>query len=279
MKSWTKAVGIAAGSLALAVVGVTSAAGDSSSAVGRLAQRPPPVVHAANSPAVVDVSASESTYVPIAPCRIVDSRIAGGHLLNGGTRSFAVSGTTGFTTQGGSSAGCGIPTGANAIAAVFAAVSPHAGGYFKAYPAGQTAPASSILNYGAATTSSGVTLAIATGVTPALTVFNHGGPTYIVIDVTGYYQTQISADILGGGTFFNHTPRVLSVTHTVGSGLYAVVVDRPDEVCTAHVSAVDQGFYASAITESSNTTNVRIWTAAGGTPTAADDEFNFALTC
>ena len=71
------------------------------------------------------------------------------------------------------------------------------GGYFKACTRPAIAPASSILNYPAATT---ITLAILPRSLPrALTVFNHGGPTYIVIDVTGYYQTQISADILGSG--------------------------------------------------------------------------------
>ena len=51
----------------------------------------------------------DSTFVPIAPCRIVDTLLAGGALGNGVTRTFYVGGTTNFTAQGGKPGGCGIP--------------------------------------------------------------------------------------------------------------------------------------------------------------------------
>ena len=48
-------------------------------------------------------------YTPVAPCRIIDTRVsgAGGPIPGNGTRDFVVVGATGFASQGGNPAGCG----------------------------------------------------------------------------------------------------------------------------------------------------------------------------
>jgi hypothetical protein len=63
---------------------------------------------------------SEASYVAIEPCRIVTWN-GGGRLVSNATRDFYVRGTTGFTTQGGTSGGCQIPDAATAVALSLAA--------------------------------------------------------------------------------------------------------------------------------------------------------------
>src|SRR5215510_10918737 len=66
---------------------------------------------------------SEMVYFTVPPCRIADTRLAGGPLAAGSTRDFHVVGT-GLATQGGSSSGCGIPTTARAAMVNLTAVNP-----------------------------------------------------------------------------------------------------------------------------------------------------------
>src|SRR4051812_43544521 len=60
-------------------------------------------------------SSIESKSTPIPPCRIVDTRHAGGKLVAGAPRGFIAAGTAGFDAQGGAVNGCGVPKAATAI--------------------------------------------------------------------------------------------------------------------------------------------------------------------
>src|SRR5258706_3819739 len=55
-------------------------------------------------------SQADLVYTPVTPCRIIDTRLAGGPIAGGTTRSFRVTGTD-LSAQGGSATGCGIPSG------------------------------------------------------------------------------------------------------------------------------------------------------------------------
>lgn len=127
---------------------------------------------------------------PIVPCRAVDTRLGGSHLARVATRSFLIEGSGDFTSQGGPAFGCGIPTGATALAAVITSVNPAAIGYLTAYPTGTAGPLTSILNYSRATTSSGVTVTITPNVSRGLTVFDFGGRTNLTVDITGYHSRR-----------------------------------------------------------------------------------------
>ena len=76
-----------------------------------------------------ETNPSESRYVAVTPCRIIDTRNGAG--VNNTpfsalqTRTFSVGGTTGFTAQGGKSGGCGIPVGAVGVAATLTAAEPN----------------------------------------------------------------------------------------------------------------------------------------------------------
>jgi microcystin-dependent protein len=98
-------------------------------------------------------SNAQLVYTPVLPCRLIDTRAAGGSLAPGTVRDFKVAGS-GLGPQGGNPAGCGIPVGrATAVVVNFVAVNPTGPGNLRAWaysdpPAGP--PAASLINYTAA---------------------------------------------------------------------------------------------------------------------------------
>src|SRR3954467_14115424 len=102
----------------------------------------------ATVPSALGDSTSDLVFVPLPPCRIIDTRLAGGALTPGVTRSFKVTGTTEFQAQGGQDGGCGVPVGTTvpqATAAVlnFVAVGPQGPGDLRAWAYGQPKPTAS----------------------------------------------------------------------------------------------------------------------------------------
>ncbi|MCU1496990.1 MAG: hypothetical protein JWM47_943 [Acidimicrobiales bacterium] len=135
---------------------------------------------------------SGADYVPVAPCRVVDTRVGGGAMAGGGERSFTVTGTGDeIATQGGKSGGCGIPAGAVAVEASITAVAPTATGFARAWPHGGSVPTATFLNFtkGQAITNTGSVSLATTGTQHHLSLFNSGGTTHYVIDVQGYFTT------------------------------------------------------------------------------------------
>ena len=127
---------------------------------------------------------SESIYVPISACRIVNTGPAGLPFADGTTRTFTVSGTASLAAQGGNPAGCGIPAGVTAVAVSMQAYGGNAFGYLKSWAAPGAEPQSSVLTYQAGVqTSNGVTLALSPA-EPAVTIKTRPSPTNGVIDST-----------------------------------------------------------------------------------------------
>ncbi len=138
-------------------------------------------------------SQADLVYTPVTPCRIIDTRLAGGPIAGGTTRSFRVTGTD-LSAQGGSATGCGIPSGPATAAVInFVAVSPGGPGAM---------PTASILNYAAVP---GLNIANGPAVTicdPAVatctsdfTIQADAGATDVVADVQGYFR-NLRADQL-----------------------------------------------------------------------------------
>ncbi|MCU1390695.1 MAG: hypothetical protein JWL72_4033 [Ilumatobacteraceae bacterium] len=130
-----------------------------------------------------------SSYVPITPCRLVDTRTGSNNVGSlaaplgpGETVTLAVWGTNGD---------CTIPNNATGIAANVTAVNPTAGSFVTVYPAdADPRPAASNLNVvaGGAPTPNQVTVGLSSA--GAISVYNNGGTVDIVIDVVGYYQPE-----------------------------------------------------------------------------------------
>jgi hypothetical protein len=93
---------------------------------------------------------SDLVFTPITPCRILDTRVAGGPIAAGFTRDFnaVVGGGGNFSTQGGSATDCSaVAAGQAAVVINLTAVIPGAAGFATAYPFGATRPLASSVNY------------------------------------------------------------------------------------------------------------------------------------
>ncbi|HYG65130.1 MAG TPA: hypothetical protein VEL74_21295 [Thermoanaerobaculia bacterium] len=151
---------------------------------------------------------SELLFVPVEPCRIIDTRVAGGPVAANTNRDFRVTGTTGFEAQGGNAGGCGIPIGsvdplAPAVVINFIAVGPSGPGNLRAWEFGQPIPRASVINYANVTglnIANGVIVPVA-GVSTAASDMHiraDAAGTHVVADVTGYFTRFPTEEFQGG---------------------------------------------------------------------------------
>jgi len=115
-----------------------------------------------------------SVFVPVEPCRLLDTREHPGRPMSAGqTQAIFIAGL------------CGVPTGARAAALTIAVVQPDAAGFAVMFPAGTDRPTASTVNY-----RTGQVVAN----TQLTRLGDHGGlavytlaAAHVVIDVTGYF--------------------------------------------------------------------------------------------
>lgn len=146
-------------------------------------------------PKLLGDSQADLVYTPVTPCRIIDTRVAGGQITAGSTRDFRVTGS-GFAGQGGVVGSCGVPVGPATAAVInLVAVAPAGAGDLRVTPFGTPLPTASIINYAAITG-----LNIANG--PVITICNpavatctsdftiqaDASATHLVADVQGFFQ-------------------------------------------------------------------------------------------
>ena len=131
-------------------------------------------------------------YTPVDPCRIADTRIAGGAIAAQGQRSFlalATSPSDTFAIQGGSNTNCNVvATSASAVVLTITAILPNIAGYAVAYPFGSAQPNASSLNYAAGDVI-GNTVVVRVPNPAALsdfTLYTYAQSHY-VIDIVGYF--------------------------------------------------------------------------------------------
>ena len=137
---------------------------------------------------------SDLVFTPLTPCRIVDTRVAGGTIAAGATRGFKAWGAS-FAAQGGSATNCGIPQNTNvaALELNLVVVGTLADGYITAFPYGVTQPNASTLNYLAgAVLANGATVKVS----QSSLAFDWNlftlATTHFVADVTGYYSMPVA---------------------------------------------------------------------------------------
>lgn len=230
MRRRTKVIAVAVTGAALVVAGITAAAASSGDTPnGRTSAQPAARVR----PALATPATTEATFVPVQPCRIVDTRLAGGKIAPNTSRSFNVRGTTGFTGQGGTASGCGVPGAATGVALNVTVVQAGGNGYLTGYPAGTTAPLTNFVTYWQdRTVTANPTIALAPpGTNPALAIKNVGAATHVIIDVTGYFAPQMAGFVESDGTLTYTSGRVLASSHP-STGNYEVTFDRDVSQCS-----------------------------------------------
>ena len=222
--------------------------------------------------------ATESKFIPIAPCRLVDTRHGGGPLVGYQVRSFYATGTSEFTTQGGTNGGCGIPTAATAIDVIVQSLNSAGRGYLSETPYGTAFSDTGLLHYiNGQTISSGATLPIDGTAARAfsLEAFSAKG-TDVVIDVVGYFVKPMLATVDKTGKLLFGS-RVVSVAGSAGA--YDIRFDRSLAACnyqaTPFTASTAIVVTAGLVTGTTNTILVK--TTVNGAATAAT--FYLSVSC
>lgn len=142
--------------------------------------------------AVLGDAATDLIYVPVTPCRIIDTRVAGGVIAANTTRSFDVTAVANYSFQGGDASDCGGAGSAGSYAAAvinFTVVTPSAAGYITAFPFGATQPLAATVNYTAGDVRGNLAVVrLDQGVAAnELSVYTFA-QTHLVADIVGYYR-------------------------------------------------------------------------------------------
>ena len=139
-------------------------------------------------------STTDLVFTPLTPCRIVDTRVAGGTIPALATRGFKAWGAN-FTAQGGSTTNCGIPQNTNVAALDLnvVVVGTGADGYITLFPFGVAQPTASTLNYlaGAVLANGAAVKVSQASLANDWNVYTSAA-THFVADVTGYYSRPVA---------------------------------------------------------------------------------------
>ncbi|HEX6357843.1 hypothetical protein [Actinophytocola sp.] len=133
-----------------------------------------------------DTQTPISTFIPMAPVRVLDTRNAGGAVGPNGTRTLDLQGHT--------------PADAVAVVLNLTGTQPTANTFISVFPAGDARPTSSTLNLSPGQTRANA-VTVALGLDRKLSLFNLAGNTHLVADLAGYYTQNTET-----GTLFNTDP-------------------------------------------------------------------------
>jgi hypothetical protein len=129
-------------------------------------------------------------YVPVAPCRILDTRNVGGPIAANSVRDFDLADAVRYSTQGGDTSNCNVGNkGSFAAAAInFTVVNPNAAGYITAFAYLASQPTAATINYVAGDIRNGFTIVRLdqSAATNEFSVYSFA-QTHLVADVVGYF--------------------------------------------------------------------------------------------
>lgn len=185
---------------------------------------------------------TDTTFVPITPCRLTDTRPPSQSALGAGeTRTFQVHGTNGD---------CMIPGEATAVSMNVTATDATVGTHWTFWPAEETQPLASSLNPfpGQPPTPNAVTTPLSSG--GAFNLFNFRGTVNAIIDIDGYYINgslqDLAADIaqLRAAQPFAATGTFVSdIAQTTYTEMSKVSITAP---VAGHVTITGDGYMAES---------------------------------
>ena len=130
-------------------------------------------------------------YVPVTPCRILDTRVVGGAIAANSSRDFDLTDAIRFASQGGDTSDCNVgDKGSFAAAAInFTVVTPSAAGYITAFPYLASQPTAATINYVAGDIRNGlaITRLDQSAAANEFSVYSFA-QTHLVADVVGYFR-------------------------------------------------------------------------------------------
>ncbi|MHB8810241.1 MAG: S8 family peptidase [Desulfobulbaceae bacterium] len=128
-------------------------------------------------------------YVPVSPCRIVDTRKAGGKIPDGSARGFKVYGDNSTIQGQGGTGDCGVSWTSKAIVLNITSTEAAGTGHFRVYPYGSPVPEATILNMPAGLTVANATISniCQPSCLNDIEVYS-STDSHVVIDVMGYME-------------------------------------------------------------------------------------------
>jgi hypothetical protein len=270
--------GIALAGAALLLAGAAGANAAGGPQPGTGAHRPALAASALASPLMAP--GSDLQFVAVAPCRILDTRKAGGALH--GTRTFTASAAS-YASQGGKAATCNIPDIALAVQLNLGAISQGNTSDVKGWAAGEAQPLASMVNYNP----SGPVANMVTMPVDPLGRFNlqTPGTAHVFADVAGYYVQPLYASIDGtdgvnASVWQDIQAGLVSAVRT-GTGEYELTFNRNVTACVALATDYQFATVHEISTDSDfsqdSTVFVNVKDSSTGDP--EDTIFHIALTC
>ncbi len=130
-------------------------------------------------------SGTASSFVPIVPCRLADTR---GTATEGSRHTPLTAAETVTFAVWGTNGNCTIPNTATGIATNVTAVNPTADSYLTVFPAdANSRPTASNLNVTSTSPPTPNQVTVALSATGAIAIYNNGGTVNVVVDIVGYY--------------------------------------------------------------------------------------------
>lgn len=130
-------------------------------------------------------------YVPVTPCRILDTRIVGGPIPANSFRDFDLTDVVRFAPQGGDTSNCNVgDKGSFAAAALnITVVNPNVAGYITAFPYLASQPTAATINYVAGDIRNGLAIVRLDQTSAAyeFSVYSFA-QTHLVADIVGYFR-------------------------------------------------------------------------------------------
>lgn len=137
---------------------------------------------------------TDLVYVPVTPCRIIDTRVAGGQIAANTTRNFDVTAVSNYSAQGGSATNCNVGGSGSFAAAVinFTVVTPGGAGYITAFPYLGAQPLAATVNYNTGDIRGNLAVVkLDQGAsTDELSVYTFAA-THLVADIVGYFTNPV----------------------------------------------------------------------------------------
>ena len=123
-------------------------------------------------------------FYTLSPCRLVDTRnpdgpLAGPAMAGSSTRTFVLAGS------------CGVPAGAKSLAVNVTVVNPANAGFLNVYPADQSAPTTSTINFvpTVSARANNAIVSLAFDASGGVKVQNGSpGTLHLILDVVGYFE-------------------------------------------------------------------------------------------
>ena len=197
---------------------------------------------------------ADSTFVPVAPCRLFDTRP--GELPAGGTKTPISAGNANVITQQvtGNVGNCvGIPTDAVAVAMNVTIVNPTAASNLRIFPANEGTPTVSNLNWSANQPPTPNMVTVKLSPAGTIKLFNFNGRVDVIADVAGYYTpaslTDLETRLLGVEAALGTNRPVVEYVAAIDEMMLlesavdptTLVVDPATEVLTVTIDAPSAG--------------------------------------